>query len=323
MATPVMIGILIGIIIGLFVSLDFILVKKRTWYGFPLRGLSISLILNIPQVINVLGSGQNLVLRLLCEALPYTLLTFITSIILGIIVSYYFYNKLKTDYKDIFSREVITYMDLFHNGYGGLKENIRQGLSNAEKKKEKDHKTLLKTMHYIGDDVPEFLIEAYTLAITVKEPLSYTVTVLESFVSKFLSTSLARFTIREYNRETRTMVTLRTTKDEVPSPIPIDKTNMITKSMEMKMPLIYSQNKKFHFDTGNSVKERKYIDYVTYCLLTDASGKVPLFSVNLDVKDIETQKKMFAFVNTKIFQVVCEPIKIRLKEYAERRSYCD
>ena len=104
------------------------------------------------------------------------------------------------------------------------------------------------------------------------------------------------------------MVAEITTRKEKPSDIPLDKTNMISYSLKSKKPLIYSENKKCHYETDKSLKEKIFDDYVTYCI--EADKNTPIISLNLDVKGEEAVNRMKAFVKTNIFTIVCDAIDL-------------
>jgi len=311
------IGLLIGVIFGLGLSLDMIYSKKTNSYSFYIRNIITMVTMIILRIISLFP--QKLDQDQLREALSFTFLALIISIVLGFLITYLFYRRLKKHYKEsIFSNEVITFFDLLINGYMGLKQSIKEGKKNEENKLLEDENSFFKVMENMGGPMSIFLIKIYKGAFQKVDPLGYIIWVLQNFVRQFLAESEARFIIRKIDRKNNQMVVYKTTSDNKPSPIPLNKTNMITESMKRNMPLIYSRNYEYHYDTNKSLKHGKYKDYVAYCLLH--KNGIPMFSITLDVKSEETQKKMFAIVDSRIFEVICEPIKIRLEQIAKEEN---
>jgi len=305
------IGLLIGIIYGFGLSLDMFFSKKTKSYSFYIRNVITIAIMLFLRVITYFSLKLDQVQ--LTDALISTFLALAISIGIGFLVSYLFYRRLKKRYREsIFSNEVITFFDLLINGYSELKQSIKEGKRNEDTKLLDDKKSLFIVMENIGEPMSKFLIKIYKVAFQPVDPLAYVVSVLQNFVNKFLAESEARFILRKIDREKNEMVTYRTTSDSMPSPIPLNKTNMIIESMKHNKPLIYSRNTDFHYNTGKSLEKRKYTDYVTYCLVQ--KNNTPIFSIALDVKSEEAQKKMFAVVDCHILEIICEPIKMKLEQ---------
>ena len=145
---------------------------------------------------------------------------------------------------------------------------------------------------------------------------AFVIFVLQNFVQKIIGHEEGRFTIRKLHKKSKEMKALRTTKENaIPRPIPIDRTNMISESANRGtdskgVPLIYSENKEYHYPpentTTNENKDKKYIDYVTYCLYK--KNGIPYFSVNLDVSTESAAKKLKILVRSQLFEIMCIPI---------------
>jgi len=311
------IGFLIGIIYGFGLSLDMIFSKKTKPYSFYIRNVITIAIMLILRVITYFSLEINQ--EQLTEVLIFTFLALVISIGVGFLVTYLFYRRLKKHYREsIFSNEVITFFDLLINGYSELKQSIKEGKKNDDSKLLEDKNSLFKVMENIGEPLTKFLINIYKVAFQNVDSLGYIATVLQNFVKNFLADTEARFTLRKVNRKKGVMVAHYTTSDNVPSPIPLNRTNMIIESMKRNKPLIYSRNTEYHYSTSKSLAQGKYIDYVTYCLVQ--KNDTPLFSIALDVKSEETQKKMFAIVDTHILEIICEPIKMKLEQIAKEEN---
>jgi len=156
----------------------------------------------------------------------------------------------------------------------------------------------------------DFISEVYwSYDIQDCELDEYLTFVLTKFINQFLSINDARFTIRAYDEESNSMVTYKTTRDDaIPGPIPLDKPNLITESALQNKPLIYSENKDFHYTTKNqSIKKGTYKDYVTYCLLETNQNR-PIYSLCLDVKNQSSINKMRTLVHSLVFEIICNAI---------------
>ena len=93
--------------------------------------------------------------------------------------------------------------------------------------------------------------------------------------------------------------------------------------MRTKKPEIYSKNKQHHYDTRKSLKEKKYDDYVSYCILSDEKKNIPLLSANLDVKGPRSVKRMRVLVESSIFTIICDTIKIKSMTIDSKLGLCN
>ncbi|WGH76171.1 nucleotide-binding protein [Tenacibaculum tangerinum] len=137
----------------------------------------------------------------------------------------------------------------------------------------------------------------------------YVILVLTKFINQFIGINDARFTLRQYNPSTDSMESLISTRqDAIPGAIPMNFKNLITESAKRDKPLIYSENKEFHYTSKNkSIDKGIYHDYVTYCLL-ETENNEPMFSICLDVKNPIPINRMKAMVHSLIFEIICIPI---------------
>lgn len=137
----------------------------------------------------------------------------------------------------------------------------------------------------------------------------YVILVLTKFIHQFIGINDARFTLRQYNPSTNSMESLISTRqDAIPGAIPMNCENLISESAKKDKPLIYSENKEFHFTSKNkSIDKGIYHDYVSYCLL-ETENNEPMFSICLDVKNQTPINRMKAMVHSLIFEIICIPI---------------
>ena len=188
------------------------------------------------------------------------------------------------------------------NGYSEFKDNINKRLDLI-------NKTYVKVHDDLTVRLPKFVLSIYSYMYTKDDDFSkYATYVMQSFINEFFSNSNARFTLRIYDENKKEMITAITTRDVEPTNIPLLKKNMISYSLEKNKPLIYSENKDYHYDTNLSIQKKVFDDYVTYCI--EANNNTPIISVNLDVKGEEAVNRMKAFVKTNIFTIVCDAITL-------------
>jgi hypothetical protein len=313
-------GVVLGILIGLGFSYDMLISERPPTKGFLVRYAVFLIIMNIVRVLGIIINNEENIL----EILTIILIAFLISVLIALSIAYLFYLRLNSRYKaEIFVDGVISYADLMSKGYPGFKKELKEAKEDNEKKIYETNTKMIKVINDITDPVSKFINRIYRIAydkpFKEADPMAYILFVLVNFIRYFLSESEARIFLRKLNPERKQMEVIKTTSNSIPSAIPLNKQNMITASMEAEKPLIYSQNKKLNYDTGKSHKQGKYIDYVTYCLLKTRDGK-PLYSVTLDVKNEETQKKMLALVESHFFEIICEPIKVKLAELTRKEK---
>jgi hypothetical protein len=325
MSNEFFIGIFIGVIFGLAFSLDMIFSSKLGKRQFHIRIFVVVISVILPRTVGLFAKTDDTVLAIL----TYTLPVFTIVVLLGFVISYVFYRRLKNHYKSsIFSSEVITFADLMLKGYLVLKQDIIAGKQKDEERLNESNKTMFDIMGEISEPISKFIIEINKLYTTVilKEMTvnGYIIFVLHNFIRKFLSESDARFTLRKLDAKNNRMVAEITTVSEKPSSIPLNVPSMILQSMEQNKPLLFSENQDYHYDTGKSIKDGKYNDYVSYCLVKEEKSKgnfIPIYSINLDVRSETSKKKLSALVHSHIFEIICEPIKVTLeKDWNENKA---
>ena len=204
--------------------------------------------------------------------------------------------------------EDLEFFSLLMNGYSDFKNKIKEKRVILEKQQVKYNKTYLKVHDELKKSLPKFILDIYSSMHSKDDDFrTYSTYVMTKFINDFFSNSNARFTLRIIDQEKNEMKCKITTRDNHPNNIPLDKINMISQSLKANKPLIYSENKKYHFDTNNSIETKIFDDYVTYCIIAQDKNS-PIISVNLDVKGEESVNKMKAFVKTNIFTIVCDAL---------------
>lgn len=157
-------------------------------------------------------------------------------------------------------------------------------------------------------------------SIAKLELKQYILLVLTSFVDRFWGQHNARFTIRKYNARSKSMKAYMTThQDHTPGDIPLSKPNMISNSFRLSRPLIYSENKEFHYNTKNNSIGKEYIDYVSYAFYPNKGNK-PLWSLCLDVKRPQDVDILKMLVHSHYFEFVCSFIDFRLNKQDEIKN---
>jgi hypothetical protein len=202
-------------------------------------------------------------------------------------------------------------------GYIEFKNEIEQLKKDSTQDNELNNSDILDVHKKLSTNLPLFIKEIYYAGCKEYKLEDYITFVMSKFVSIFFAENNARFTFRELNEETNSMVTEISTKVESrPSPIPLDKKNLITLSAEKGEPVIFSRNVDYHYDTGKTIKNKVFNDYVTYCLMLTKEGK-PYFSINLDVKEGEASENMKALVDSSIFTIVSNAIVLKIENNLE------
>ncbi|RWX48350.1 hypothetical protein VT99_11092 [Candidatus Electrothrix marina] len=216
-------------------------------------------------------------------------------------------NKLFTD-------DTFTYFDLLHKGYPVFKLDVEKSINKQSIREKRNERGFVKLNKELKYDLPKFIAKIYLAIDSEADAKSYCFTVMQDFTNKFLSSTDARFTLREYNEENNTMKAIWSTdKDRVPGEIPLDRKNMITRAVELDGPAVYSKNKSFHAKGNGNIEKGLYIDYVTACLLKGEDNK-PLFSVCLDVKNPKSKNRLLALVDSNVLQVIILAMQSKIQK---------
>lgn len=220
---------------------------------------------------------------------------------------------LKKETDKLFTGDTFTYFDLLQKGYPKFKAEIKSSIdkkSTSEKKGEKNFINLNKELKH---SLPKFIAKIYSVLEGESDARAYCFAVMQDFVNNFLSSTDARFTIREYDGNNTMRAIWSTDQDKIPGEIPLDRKNMITRAIELDSPAVYSKNKSFHVRGNGNLENGLYIDYVTVCLLKSEQGK-PLFSVCLDVKDEKSRNRLLALVDSNILQIISLAMSLKLQK---------
>lgn len=295
--------IIASLLIGLFLSLVFLLdlfISKKTKGAF-IRALIYAISVALPSIY----SG---------EFVSQVVYGFFIGLVIGSFSVYFGVYKKAIKKVENYDGddENLEFFNLLMNGYSDFKNNINKRLELIKKEQEKYNKTYVKVHDDLTIRLPKFVLSIYSHMYTKDDDFSkYATYVMQSFINEFFSNSNARFTLRIYDEEKNEMITAITTRDIEPTNIPLSRKNMISYSLEKNKPLIYSENKDYHYDTNLSIQKKVFDDYVTYCI--EANNSTPIISVNLDVKGEDAVNRMKAFVKTNIFTIVCDAITLNYK----------
>ena len=135
------------------------------------------------------------------------------------------------------------------NGYHGFKNKILNKLLEIEKREKRQNKTYLKVHDDLKNSLPKFILDIYSSMHSKDDDFrAYATYVMTKFINDFFSNTNARFTLRIIDQEKNEMKCKITTRDNPPSNIPLSEPNMISQSLKKNKPLIYSENKQFHYD---------------------------------------------------------------------------
>lgn len=314
--------IIIGILFGVYLALDLLFTEKDK--GYFKRNFIAIFATVIPLLIGVFfkdtSSNDNYITY--HDWVAYFYPSFIITLFLFIGFSYFFFfNSMTKNIENYEHSKVKQYnfLDFIFMGYFKFRQDI-ENLKESSIKHEESLNQIVEVHRSLKNDLPIFIKEIYESSCENVEIDEYIMFVMESFVSNFLSGTDARFTFRELNIEDNTMDAILTTKlDDNPSPIPLDKDNLISLSAKKGEPVIFSRNPKYHYDTGKTIAKKIFDDYVTYTLLVTNDNK-PYFSVNLDVKGTNAVNRMRALVDSSIFTIICNAIVSKIENELENIS---
>jgi hypothetical protein len=310
----------VGIMFGFFLSLDLILAKKDK--GYFKRSFIIVFTSTLPLLYGVFFENKNITTNIINLQIwnDYFYVIFISTLFISLILSYNISFKQMTknlEYYKYGNLKNYNFLDFIFMGYNEFKNEIEQLKRNATKDNELNNSDILDVHKKLSTNLPLFIKEIYDAGCKEFKLEDYITFVMSKFVSIFFAENNARFTFRELNEETNCMVTVLSTKIESkPSPIPLDKKNLITLSAEKGEPVIFSRNVDHHYDTGKTIKNKIFNDYVAYCLMLTKEGK-PYFSINLDVKEGEAAENMKALVDSSIFTIVSNAIVLKIENNLE------
>lgn len=293
-------------------------------------GFVLGVLISILGYIDVLAKRNKepflmYLLHILCSVLPPILdsfieidfskifyitfyLTFLTGTIFIVIFIYYtVYKRLILRFQNLDETFKFTYLEFLFSGYKNFIETLDREYSIAVSNYKSNIDFAITSASH--SDASKFVRSIYTTT-GYNDSDAYITYVLQSFIDSFIGNRNARFTLRKLDENDQMVTKLTTRSDKAPSPIPIDKTNLICKSMDLGIPLLYSKHKKFHYSTGTTNVPNLYSEYVSYCLIS-SNGK-PQYSVCLEVRK-ESAKVIRTLVNTMFFSIVCEAISYQLK----------
>lgn len=298
----------LAILLGFFFTLDLFQAPKKGAYF--VRNLSALLVASIPAIINSLGEVDSEFLALWQQ---YFFCIFSLSLIVFVFGIYRFIfvpNITNAFRHDIIDKGKFTFLYFLQEGNRNFQKELDREIDDAINNSIKVTSSVFKA---IERSLPKFMFDI-NLTLADKDQknvlIDYAYYVLQSFISNFICFNDARFTIREYDPSSHSMITVLCTRDgDTPSPIPLNVNNLISFSMETGRPEIYSRNKEKHFETKRSIMNKSYDDYVTYCILSE-NGK-PLLSVNMDVKGRLATERMKVLVDNSIFTIICDTIRIK------------
>lgn len=273
-----------GIILALFFLLD-IYHSEKNKKGFIYR-LIIIILTTIPLFIDSISGVDK-----------YSLYSsFFASLVIGTSLIYIYFFNISRKYN-------LQIMDCIFEGHVKINKKINKYKSNLKEEKVKYDESILKVHNVVKKNLPLFVNSMYRDSIEYDKFTDYVVYVFEDFIDTFFAKVHASFTLREIDDTKKNMIAIATTRESMPSNIPLNSNNLISFSAKDKEAKIYSRCKEKHFCTNKSIKNGIYDDYVTYCLFTTKDG-TPAMSINFDVAGEEAVNKMRALVDTSIFDII-------------------
>lgn len=246
------------------------------------------------------------------NTIHFYLIVIVELVILTLIVWLNSYRPTVNNFYTVTSSVLkYNFLDFIQMGWKEFKAEIDRQILQHQRKRN----ISISKVHYGNrKDIPDFINRMIISFNSTESSEEYSLIIMQNFVRKFLSENDARFTLRRYNESTKKMEAIITTNQEqCPSPIPVNRKSLITKSMQMEAPVIYSRNAEFHYNTKKSIANKIYDDYVSYCLISDERKKIPILSICLDVKGDNTVDKMHYLVDTNIFAIICNTILYKIQ----------
>jgi len=302
--------IALAILLGLFNSLDLCLTTKRK--GAYTRQFISIITVSIPALYQAVLTTANLENNVFAKLwFDYFYSTYLLTILITFTVAYLLvFRPLNNKLKSTDRYHVFTFLDFLFKGYYEFKKEYDSLFKEQNQAKIGVHHNEIHSD--LRDSIPRFINEIYS-TVDYNDFEGYLGYVLFGFVQQFLSETDARFTLRQLNPDTNKMEAVFTTRtDSMPGPIPLNKKNLINKSMREGVPIIFSRNESDHYQTKNkSLKKGFYDDYVSYCILQTDDNK-PFYSICLDVKGDTAVNRIHALVDSNIFTLICNPIAERI-----------
>lgn len=308
----------IAVLISFFFVLDLFTVPKKPGMFF-LRTILYVLTVTAPTIFRtVAGNGDT---ELLSAWNSYFYIPFAISFFMFFMLAYFavFKHRLRS-LEQYSGAKLYSLLDLFILGYNGFSDEIEKEKKRIENRRSK---AFARSFQEMSGALRRYMKDIHLALLDDSYPIDeFILLVLNGLITNVFSHNDARFTLREYDPTSNCMVTRYSTRvDRAPAPIPLDRRNMISTSMNRGRPVIYSNSKSDHYDTGDSLQNKEYRNYVSYCILRDK--RKPKLSVNLDVRTEPAEEKMFALVDSSIFAVVCETIVLKYQRTIEKENTTD
>lgn len=293
--------IALSLVISIGYSLDIFFAEKKKW--FFTRSL-VWLLSAVP--VKTLFDGLQLSIFYVCLGLGLLLF------IIMIKIWHHFYMQRISS--KILKTDSFEFWDLIYRGYGAFKKTIDTSIKAKIEANKKEEKTFRALNKELKNTLPQYIQLIYNNIDKPQDAKAYCYFIMEAFVNTFLSKADARFTLREFDETTNSMVSFwSTVQDQLPAPIPLDKKNMIKRSIDIDGPAIYSNNKSYHQKGNGSIECGKYDEYVSACLVKQKCGS-PLFSVSIDVRGTKARQRLLALVDSNIFTIVCQAMTLKLQK---------
>ena len=308
----------VAILFGIFFSFDLFFCEKKK--GTFVRQLVSLFTVSIPALYNAISDPilEDNSFAYFWSHYFYPILL-IVLILFGIVAYWGIYRSVVELVKGGKKENFYTFFDFIYKGYDKFKEDIgnEYDKNKAETTTILENRDISATNSSLREDMIKFINDIYA-SIDDADIEGYIGYILFGFVDNFLAECNARFTLRQLDPASNKMEAKITTKvDATPGTINIRKANLITKSMELKRPVFYSEFPNMHFKTSqNSIGQGKYEDYISYCLLKTADGR-PYYSICLDVRGKTGIRKMRALVDSLIFEVICNAIALKILKTIE------
>lgn len=306
--------IILAIIIGVFFSLDLFFNRKKA--GSFVRAFIYVITVSIPALYQGVYSDKVMDENSFAGIWSNYFYPFFGLGILLMFISIYFftYRPLKKKHEALNNIRVLTFLDFLYNGYHMFKDQLEKNNLELDKINKKNQNHYIKTIAEMDESLRSFIHRMFVTLNAATQVDGYISYFISEFIETFFGTSNARFTFRQLDDSEKNMVTILTTSENEPAPIPLNKRNLIEQSRKSGKPLIRSRNKHFHHKTQNdSHGNNKYDDYVSYCLIESDNNK-PLVSLSLDVKGEAAVQRMHSLVDSSIYQIICQVLTTKILE---------
>jgi len=309
------VSMFIGLFCGSFLALYY-LIYPRSYKVFLASGGCITLFLATPAILNKLLSYFSIEVESFSNFDP---VSFLAAMTIGVGTSVYIvYQGAKKIGDDSFSLAL-----LIHKGYSELRKDYERNRFHAPLKIEiNDNPKKVSRDEITQNEADEILKEINESFGDLPPELPW-VDVIHTalnliIVGLKIPNEEINYTIRSLNAKKNALVTLSTTRDaelSLPGPISINETNLVSFSLELGKPVMYSKYPDKHYATDLieriGLKNKPYMDYITLCLKSERQNEqeIPSVSICIEAMGSIANKRLHTLYDSLEFERFCHMLE--------------